>query len=114
MPRFVILEHDHPVPHLDIMIERDGKLHTWRGPIELQSGAPFSAEALGDHRLDYLDYEGPVSGGRGSVVRRDAGAFEWVIDAPDRVIVALAGRRYRGRLELQRAAANWRGLWICD
>ena len=34
-------------------------------------GVEMIAEALGDHRLDYLDYEGPVSGDRGLVSRWD-------------------------------------------
>lgn len=40
----------------------------------------FPAERIGDHRLAYLDYTGPVSGGRGQVTRWDAGAYE-TIDA---------------------------------
>ena len=30
MPRFVILEHDHPHLHWDLMLEADGSLHAWR------------------------------------------------------------------------------------
>ena len=58
MPRFVILEHDHPFPHLDFMIESGDRLRTWRLPNEPAPGVTFVAEAIGDHRKDYLDYEG--------------------------------------------------------
>src|SRR5580765_3650553 len=30
MPRYVILAHDHPFPHWDLMLERDASLRTWR------------------------------------------------------------------------------------
>jgi hypothetical protein len=37
--------------------------------------ATFWALRLADHRRMYLDYEGPVSGGRGSVVRMARGVI---------------------------------------
>lgn len=46
----------------------------------------------------YLDYEGPVSGDRGTVIRWDVGAFEWVRDEPGGIEVQLSGRRLRGRV----------------
>lgn len=74
MPRFVILEHDHPVLHWDLLLEAGDVLHTWR--LVAPPGAePIEATALGDHRRMYLDYEGPVSGQRGTVRRHDAGTF---------------------------------------
>ena len=30
MPRFVILEHDYPELHWDLMLETAGALRTWR------------------------------------------------------------------------------------
>jgi len=54
------------------MIERaDGAagLITFRLEVgtELAKAGEFKAERIGDHRRDYLTYEGPVSGGRGRV-----------------------------------------------
>jgi hypothetical protein len=46
----------------------------------------------------YLDYEGPVSGDRGSVVRQDHGTFIWLRDTPEEVAVHLDGVRLQGRL----------------
>lgn len=76
MPRYVILTHDHPFLHWDFMLEGDGVLRTWRLLEEPVAGRTVRAEALPDHRDAYLDYEGPVSGGRGSVVQWDHGTYD--------------------------------------
>ena len=41
------------------------------------------AERLPDHRRRYLDYEGPISGNRGSVIRWDAGDYVLLSDESD-------------------------------
>lgn len=41
-----------------------------RDPATAEVGDPFDAESIPDHRVMYLDYSGPVSGGRGSVLLR--------------------------------------------
>src|SRR5579872_4077691 len=109
MPRFVVLTHNHPVFHWDFMLERDGALQTWRLAKPPDAGGPIDAEALADHRLTYLDYEGPVSGGRGEVTRWDRGEFEIVESTPDRVVVRLAGGRVNGVARLDRDVAQ---AWI--
>lgn len=101
MPRYVILEHDHPHLHWDLMLESGAVLRTWRLAAPPRAGTTVAAERIGDHRKAYLDYEGPVSGGRGSVKRLDAGSFAWQEDKADRVVVTLGGR-LRGRAELAR------------
>ena len=113
MPRFVVLEHDHPHLHWDLMLERGGALWTWRLPRLPEAGTPLDADRLADHRLAYLDYEGPVSGGRGNVTRWDGGSFEWLEDAEDRKVVRLRGGRLDGTFRLERSAAGeWRGLFV--
>jgi hypothetical protein len=102
MPRFVILEHDHPFLHWDLMLEAGNVLRAWRLLEPPEPGRTIRAEALGDHRSIYLDYEGPVSGNRGNVRRWDAGAFTWELDMPERAIVRLAGNRCRGQAILER------------
>jgi hypothetical protein len=79
MPRYVILTHDHPFPHWDFMLEDGSVLRTWRLLAQPAAGQIVRAEKLPDHRLAYLDYEGPVSGGRGVVARWDYGTY----DVPD-------------------------------
>jgi hypothetical protein len=104
MPRFAILAHDHPVPHWDLFLESGPALRSWRLLSQLSPGVPVAAEPGHDHRLLYLDYEGPVSGGRGTVRRIDAGPFDWVDDTADQVCVQIRGARFVGRLSIQRTA----------
>ena len=96
MPRFVILEHDHPELHWDLMLQLDDKLRTWRLPAP-PTGRPETALEIGAHRSAYLDYEGPVSGNRGNVKRWDAGTYE-TIDAQTSMewTIELRGIRWQG------------------
>src|SRR5215831_17139302 len=101
MPRFVILEHDWPTRHWDFFLEAGPVLRAWRLLGEPGPGREVPAEANAEHRSLYLDYEGPVSGGRGNVVRWDAGTFEWVVDGPERIEVALHGEKPTGRCVIE-------------
>lgn len=77
-PRFVVLRHTMPGgDHYDLMFECDGVLATWRSPCPLSEiGAkPVRLTRIGDHRLAYLEYEGPLSGNRGHVERVERGRF---------------------------------------
>jgi hypothetical protein len=108
MPRFVILEHDHPDLHWDFMLEAAGVLRTWRLAAPPAVGQAVAAVPSFDHRLAYLDYEGPVSGGRGTVRRWDAGTFTWEADGPEGVVVRLEGRRLSGVAVLRRVGdVSW-------
>lgn len=73
--RFVLLHHTWPQPHYDLMLEWHGILKTWRLPTQPHPHVPLTIEAIGDHRLAYLDYEGPISGNRGEVRRVDSGNY---------------------------------------
>ena len=96
MPRFVILEHDHPTLHWDLMLESGNVLKTWRLPAPPPQ-RPTTALALGDHRLDYLTYEGPVSGNRGAVKRWDHGTYATVeTETSQDWTIELQGGRWRG------------------
>jgi hypothetical protein len=77
-------------------------LRTWALASEPLPGGPIEAEALADHRLNYLDYEGPVSGDRGHVTRWDAGRYELKSELPDEVVVQLKGGRIEGVVSLRR------------
>ena len=77
------------------MLEHEGMLKTWRLGSPPLIGEAIVATALPDHRLLYLDYEGPVSDDRGTVKRWDSGEYDgqpsdknWRIE--------LRGRRLRG------------------
>ena len=66
MPRFVILEHHWNGVHWDLMLEVDDRLRTWALDAPIAPGMDVPARRLPDHRAVYLDYEGAISGGRGS------------------------------------------------
>jgi hypothetical protein len=107
MPRFVILTHDWPFPHWDFLAESGGVLRAWRLLTEPAAGEDIPAEPNFDHRLLYLDYEGPLSGDRGSVSRWDAGVCEWLADEPERVEIELRGAKFVGRTAIRHAGDEW-------
>jgi hypothetical protein len=109
MPRFVVLTHDHPRLHWDFMLENEAALRTWRLERQPTETGPIAAEALAVHRLEYLDYEGPVSGNRGTVSAFDRGEFALCQDDGDLVEVELRGAKLRGRARLQRLPQS--GAW---
>lgn len=109
MPRFVILRHEMPPgggrgTHLDLMLEVGGVLRTWSIPELPVPGQLIQAEALPDHRLAYLDYEGPVSDNRGSVSRVDEGEYEVLADSAGLWCVHLVGKVLHGKFELRQVA----------
>ena len=115
MPRFVLLEHDHPYLHWDLMLECGDALRTWRLDRIPTVAATIPVEPLPDHRLAYLDHEGPVSGNRGTVKRIDKGEFTQrtlgtdVVDQKD-IEFQLAGTRLRGtaRICSQNGTLEWK------
>ena len=100
MPRFVILAHDWPFPHWDLMLEAGEVLNTWRLLEEPEPGRTINAQAVADHRVLYLDYEGPVSGGRGVVTQWDAGEFEWTGGTGNQRYLTLNGARLSGPVQI--------------
>lgn len=110
MPRFVILEHDFPTLHMDLLVERDGMLVSWRLPSAPRLGEAFTATESAPHRMLYLDYQGPVSGERGCVTRWDGGECVWLEYAPDRVRIRLIGEKIAGELTVTRSGEIWRGM----
>ena len=81
--RFVILRHHFPdggqgefSDHFDLMLEQNSKLATWRIDAIPEPNQAVPGTKLADHRKAYLDYEGPVSGDRGTVDQVTAGTYE--------------------------------------
>jgi hypothetical protein len=107
MPRAVLLEHHTPdgSMHYDWMVQRPAfgdrsPLSTFRiwERIDLAQTTTFEAERLPDHRPEYLDLEGPLSGNRGEVRRLCRGDLLIEHDSPSRCT-------FRGTL------GSARGLW---
>lgn len=85
MLRFVILRHEPgevsagEAVHWDFLVETVAGaewLPTWRLAAWEEGAFVVEAVRLPDHRRAYLDYEGPISGGRGRVKRVASGVVE--------------------------------------
>lgn len=115
--RFVLLYHTWPEPHYDLMLEWQGALKTWR-LLELpRPGVRLNIEAIGDHRLAYLDYEGPVSGGRGQVKRVDTGLYEGDLNIGNKPIrIIVHGQQMQGTWQLipHPESNAWELYWLPD
>ena len=116
MPRFVILRHEMPPQsarglHWDLMLEDGDVLRTWALEQEPQGGAAMDAEALADHRKIYLNYEGTISGNRGTVKRWDAGTYTQQTAPEGEWVVKLNGQRLQTVVKLTQpgdAIQRWR------
>jgi hypothetical protein len=112
MPRFVVLRHDAPRGlHFDLMLERERVLATWALPEPPEAGRELDADALPDHRMAFLEYEGTLSGGRGSVTRWDRGEFDQIEWSDTRLVVDLRGEQRACRATMERSddeQTKWR------
>ena len=120
MPRYVILRHELPEhhglgpkreSHWDLMLQCGGVLRTWAMEEAPADGVTCRAEALADHRLAYLEYEGPVSGNRGVVSRFDAGQYEVLQEDSHSLDLALSGGRSPARVVLTRNVGDGTHFW---
>ncbi len=100
------------------MLEWGDVLRTWELP-ELptewakvigvsKSSDQVLAAPLADHRIAYLDFEGALTGNRGSVTRCDRGEFEVIDESPTVIEIKLRGERLVGGVRLERDASDWR------
>lgn len=114
MPRFVILLHETPpgsarATHYDLMFEQGQGLRTWAVDQLPETNGECLAQELIEHRLAYLDYEGPVSNQRGEVRRWDRGEYRLLDESPGRWAVEIQGQRLSGMLTLVREQLSaWR------
>jgi len=120
MLRYVILYHACPpdygrASHWDLMLEKEGHLRTWALSAEPGRDRVVEAQGLPPHRLSYLDYEGPLSGGRGSVSCWDHGLYRIRSETAAQLVLELQGARLQGTFSLRQeseatgaTATNWR------
>lgn len=108
MGRWVLLRHEMPDGswHSDWMIERrgvdGGALVTFRVQERPDDASVcvLSAVRIGDHRREYLEYEGEVSGGRGRVTRVASGHGD-IDDVGSEIVVRMTtpmARRWVARV----------------
>lgn len=81
--------------HYDWLFESSGTLATWatRDRLPTHTDGEVAGLRLPDHRTMYLDFEGPVSGNRGSVRRVELGFFEVIRSSSDRYQLRTRGTR---------------------
>jgi len=114
----VVLDHAcGDQSHYDWMIEDpaapagQGRLCTWRvavAPSDWHAGGTLELTRLGDHRRAYLQYEGELTGGRGSVRRVDEGEVEVVAWSQRHAVVDVNLKHFTGRVKLQQVAhSRW-------
>ncbi len=119
-PRFVILRHAlGDAVHWDLMLETADALTTWQlldDPHRLASPdehAAIPACRIGDHRKDYLDYEGPLTRNRGHVTRLDRGTYEPIDIQPHGWTVRFTGSLLNGTFHLEKLTAP-DDAWRCQ
>ena len=114
MPRFVLLEHRWNGVHWDFMLEHGEVLRSWAIAAPVVARKELPARELGDHRRAYLEYEGEVSGNRGTVRRIDRGTYTVVFWSAERVRVRLNGSQLVGDVELCQVGESSDGVssWI--
>jgi hypothetical protein len=92
--------------HFDLMLEKNGLLTTFelfQLPIP---GERFPVRRLPEHRIDYLDYEGPVSGNRGHVSQWTAGHYLTAVESDSKWILELHSPRLSARIVLLRPTSD--------
>src|SRR5262249_47185418 len=100
MPRFVLLEHRWDGVHWDLKLEHGEVLRTWAIDAPIVADADLPARTLPDHRRIYLEYEGEVSGNRGTVRRVDEGVYTTLVWEAGRVLVQVQGNQLVGEVEI--------------
>jgi hypothetical protein len=131
MARFVLLYHDCPPnserkSHWDFMLESGDVLRTWaleRLPRDWQTARSrtsavhpncpllaadnaVTATQLTDHRRDYLELQGPLSGNRGTVVRVAAGTYRSEHVSPGDSRIVLTSEELASSVQLSRSETN--------
>lgn len=115
----MVLRHEAPDGvHFDWLLDPpvkhalpEGRLWTLRvalPPEQWLQGGQFEARELAPHRRAYLEYEGEVSGGRGSVRRVAAGLYQSRAWRRERVELDVRMEEWTLRVVLARVDE---GLW---
>lgn len=112
MPRFALSLHlagpfsTHPT-HFDLFLEHGSELLTWRlsQPIHIH---PYTSSAtpIEPHHLKYLDFDGPLSNGRGSVTRLLYGNLLALTIEPHAFQATLSANNRQLQLTIQHSTAS--------
>lgn len=89
------------VSHFDLMLEFGDSLRTWELLRLPTQGEKCTVRRLPDHRLHYLDYEGPLTENRGHVIGWERGKAIWSSADEDRMEILLFGERLTAKLLIE-------------
>ncbi|WP_145291009.1 DNA polymerase ligase N-terminal domain-containing protein [Rosistilla oblonga] len=111
---FVLLWHQLPASsprrsHFDLMLEDSGQLRTWAIPRIPSPGESVQGLGLPPHRIAYLDLEGEISGGRGSVRRIDRGTYTIIESSDEQLSIEIRGDQLTGQLRFHATESDQ--LW---
>lgn len=117
MPCFIVHEHRSRRPHYDFRLEREGVLRSWAVPkgIPEEPGVQRLAIQVGDHTLEFGDFEGTIPDGQygaGEIEVWDSGTYvpqEW---SERSIKVDLSGMRLRGAYHLVRFERKGSKEWL--
>jgi hypothetical protein len=114
MPRFVLLEHRWDGVHWDFMLEAGDALRTWAIDAPVVADTDLPARERPDHRRVYLEYEGEVSGNRGTVHRIDEGTYMALIWDEEHVRIRLQGAQLVGLVDIRQVGVASDGVpsWV--
>ena len=104
---FVVLRHQVPAgsarkSHFDLMFEQNGVLLTWAAEELPERDHAIHAERIDDHRIEYLDYEGEIAGGRGRVTQVDRGSCHPLTMTEQLFRFDISGDVLQGQIEFRR------------
>ncbi len=88
--------------HYDLFVRDNDYLLTWEFQHHPMDIPTQSVLQLANHRLEYLDFSGPLSGDRGILHPIDSGECSWLHRQPDRLILSFQGMQVCGTLYLTR------------
>ncbi|MGY8748788.1 MAG: DNA polymerase ligase N-terminal domain-containing protein [Pirellulales bacterium] len=91
-PRCVVLFHQGgaqpgQADHWDLMLEVENVLWTWRLEKLPVYNHVVLGERIADHRIQYLDFEGPISNNRGTVHQVRSGHYHWSMESANRIAI---------------------------
>jgi|GEM_PF-1227175 len=140
--RFTVLRHELPLLagrecHWDLLLEpsdtapdgarrsshstpfdSDAELLTFEAPLPPDEWVnnKFGVTRLPDHRPLYLNYEGPISGDRGNVIRVQSGQIQWKVLEADLLVLLIRQTWPKttepiGQLTIAKSPGNTENSW---
>jgi hypothetical protein len=109
--RYVVLHHTGwkgRENHYDLLLELpsgEARLKTFSTLQDIFPATGSELKLISPHRRAYLDYTGPVSGGRGFVTREDEGELAKCAESKE-LSLEFSGKRLLGRFRLRSLGAG--------